>query len=128
MANWLSPLHTARYAIARGDLSPTPIQALGITNQRETMSLWNRRTGQPQHHAIVWQDRRTEPLCQQFKAQGAQDKVHAKTGLRLDPYFSGSKLRWLLGHVPGPRAVGRKIAEPAGHPAQRLDRCLPQGR
>jgi glycerol kinase len=104
MAIWQSQLHTARRALSDGGLTPTNIRALGITNQRETTVLWHRRTGQPLHNAIVWQDRRTEPLCQQLKAQGAETWVQAKTGLRLDPYFSGTKLRWLLDHVPGARA------------------------
>ena len=104
MAIWQSQLHTARRALSDGGLTPTNIRALGITNQRETTVLWHRRTGQPLHNAIVWQDRRTEPLCQQLKAQGAETWIQAKTGLRLDPYFSGTKLRWLLDHVPGARA------------------------
>jgi glycerol kinase len=104
MAIWQSQLHTARRALSDGGLTPTDIRALGITNQRETTVLWHRRTGQPLHNAIVWQDRRTEPLCQQLKAQGAETWIQAKTGLRLDPYFSGTKLRWLLDHVPGARA------------------------
>jgi glycerol kinase len=104
MAIWQSQLDTARQALIQGGLTPADIRGLGITNQRETTVLWHRRTGQPLHHAIVWQDRRTEPLCEALKAQGAQAWVQAKTGLRLDPYFSGTKLRWLLDHVPGARA------------------------
>ena len=103
-AIWQSQLATARAALTQGGLRPADIRGLGITNQRETTVLWHRRTGQPLHHAIVWQDRRTEPLCQQLKAQGAEALVQAKTGLRLDPYFSGTKLRWLLDNVPGARA------------------------
>ncbi|MEY4507380.1 MAG: hypothetical protein RL297_1958 [Pseudomonadota bacterium] len=103
-AIWESQLATAREALHNGGLTPADICALGITNQRETTVLWHRRTGRPLHNAIVWQDRRTEPLCQQLKAQGAEAWVQAKTGLRLDPYFSGTKLRWLLDHVPGARA------------------------
>ncbi len=104
MAIWHSQLETARQALRAGGLKPADIRGLGITNQRETTVLWNRRTGQPLHHAIVWQDRRTEALCETLKAQGHEDLVRAKTGLRLDPYFSGTKLRWLLDHVPGARA------------------------
>jgi glycerol kinase len=104
MAIWHSQLATAREALAQGGLSPADIRGLGITNQRETTVLWHRRTGQPLHHAIVWQDRRTEALCQQLQTQGAEALVQARTGLRLDPYFSGTKLRWLLDNVPGARA------------------------
>ncbi len=103
-AIWQSQLATARQALQQGGLSPADIAGLGITNQRETTLLWHRRTGQPLHHAIVWQDRRTEPLCQQLQDQGAEALVQARTGLRLDPYFSGTKLRWLLDNVPGARA------------------------
>ena len=81
MAIWQSQLDTARQALAEGGLTPADIQGLGITNQRETTVLWHRRTGQPLHNAIVWQDRRTEPLCQQLKDQGAEDGVQAKTCL-----------------------------------------------
>ena len=104
MAIWHSQLDTARQALQAGGLRPADIRGLGITNQRETTVLWNRRTGQPLHHAIVWQDRRTEALCETLKAQGHEALVRAKTGLRLDPYFSATKLRWLLDHVPGARA------------------------
>ena len=104
MAIWHSQLATAREALSRGGLAPGDIRGLGITNQRETTVLWHRRTGQPLHHAIVWQDRRTEALCQQLQNQGAEALVQSRTGLRLDPYFSGTKLRWLLDHVPGARA------------------------
>ncbi len=106
-AIWQSQLDTARRALTEGGLSPSDIRAVGITNQRETTVLWHRRTGQPLHNAIVWQDRRTEPLCVQLKEQGAEEEVQAKTGLRLDPYFSGTKLRWLLDNVPGARALAQ---------------------
>ena len=101
---WHSQLATARQALAQGGLRVQDVRGVGITNQRETTLLWHRRTGQPLHHAIVWQDRRTETLCQQLKAQGHEARVQALTGLRLDPYFSATKLRWLLDHVPGARA------------------------
>lgn len=104
LAIWHSQLTTAREALAKGGLSPIDICGLGITNQRETTVLWHRRTGQPLHHAIVWQDRRTEALCQQLKDEGVEVLVQSRTGLRLDPYFSGTKLRWLLDHVPGARS------------------------
>jgi len=101
MEIWQTQLDTAREALARAGLQGRDIRAIGITNQRETTLLWNRRTGQPVHHAIVWQDRRTEPLCAQLRAQGLEPMVQQATGLRIDPYFSATKLRWLLEHVPG---------------------------
>ena len=105
MAIWQSQLHTAREALRQGGLRPGDVRGVGITNQRETTLLWHRRTGAPLHPAIVWQDRRTEALCQTLQAQGAEAMVQARTGLRLDPYFSGTKLRWLLDQVPGARAM-----------------------
>ena len=99
---WATQLDTARQALAQSGLKAGDIAAIGITNQRETTVLWNRRSGRPVHHAIVWQDRRTEPLCAQLRAtEGVSDQVRRSTGLVIDPYFSGTKLRWLLDHVPG---------------------------
>jgi glycerol kinase len=98
---WSTQLATAREAIARAGLQAGDIRAIGITNQRETTLLWNRRTGRPLHNAIVWQDRRTEPFCAQLRAQGLEPLVQRATGLRIDPYFSATKLRWLLDHVKG---------------------------
>jgi glycerol kinase len=89
-----------RQATARG----ADIKAIGITNQRETTLLWDRRSGRPIHHAIVWQDRRTAGMCNELKALGKEPWVREKTGLVLDAYFSGTKLRWLLDHVKGARA------------------------
>lgn len=80
------------------------IRAIGITNQRETCLFWDRKTGEPIHRALVWQDRRTAPLCQALKAAGKEELVRGKTGLVLDPYFSGTKAAWLLDNVPGARA------------------------
>ena len=76
------------------------IAAIGITNQRETTVVWDRRTGRPVHNAIVWQDRRTAPRCDALRAAGAEKLVRRKTGLVLDPYFTGTKIAWLLEHVP----------------------------
>ena len=104
MALWHSQRDTARQVLAQCGLKPADVRGVGITNQRETTLLWHRRTGQPLHNAIVWQDRRTEALCQQWRAQGLEPLVQQRTGLRLDPYFSASKLRWLLDHIPGARA------------------------
>jgi glycerol kinase len=99
---WATQLDVARQALAHSGLQATDIAAIGITNQRETTVLWNRRSGRPIHHAIVWQDRRTEPLCAQLRArEGFVDEVRRSTGLVIDPYFSGTKLRWLLDHVNG---------------------------
>ncbi len=98
---WRSQLAVAQEALAKSGLTARDIAGIGITNQRETTVLWNRRTGQPVHRAIVWQDRRTEPLCVQLREQGLAEQVRATTGLVIDPYFSGTKLRWLLDHVSG---------------------------
>jgi glycerol kinase len=102
---WNTQLATAREALTQAGLTARDIAAIGITNQRETTVLWNRRTGEPLHNAIVWQDRRTAPECTALKAAGHEPTVQRKTGLRLDPYFSGTKLRWLLDHVDGARAA-----------------------
>ncbi|WP_418117008.1 glycerol kinase GlpK [Variovorax sp. 350MFTsu5.1] len=103
MEIWRSQLATAREVLVKAKLKPTDIHAIGITNQRETTVLWNRATGQPVHHAIVWQDRRAEPLCAQLRDEGMTDTIREKTGLVIDAYFSGTKLRWLLDNVPGAR-------------------------
>jgi glycerol kinase len=84
-------------------VSPARAAALGITNQRETTVVWDRKTGKPIHNAIVWQDRRTASFCDQLKEAGYTDLIRRKTGLVIDAYFSGSKLRWLLDHVEGAR-------------------------
>nr|WP_295082685.1 glycerol kinase GlpK [uncultured Roseateles sp.] len=104
MEIWDSQLATAREALAKAGLVAADISALGLTNQRETTVLWNRQTGLPLHPAIVWQDRRTAALCADLRAQGLTPLVQEKTGLVIDAYFSGSKLKWLLDHVPGARA------------------------
>jgi glycerol kinase len=105
---WATQLATAREALARAGLTAGDIHALGITNQRETTVVWHRATGVPIHHAIVWQDRRTEPLCARLRADGLAPWVQAKTGLVIDPYFSGTKLKWLLDNVPGAREQARR--------------------
>jgi glycerol kinase len=103
MEIWRTQLATAREALARAGLKAGDLRALGITNQRETTLLWNRKTGQPVHHAIVWQDRRGEPMCAQLRQQGHAALIQSRTGLLIDSYFSGTKIRWLLDHVPGVR-------------------------
>ncbi|HKT76437.1 MAG TPA: glycerol kinase GlpK [Sphingobium sp.] len=100
---WRDVLATAREAIARSGVAARDIAAIGITNQRETTLVWDRRTGEPIHRAIVWQDRRTAAYCAELKRDGAEDEVRRRTGLLLDPYFSATKLRWLLDHVEGVR-------------------------
>ncbi|MEP6964287.1 MAG: glycerol kinase GlpK [Polaromonas sp.] len=105
---WRSQLATARQALATAGLKAGDIRALGITNQRETTVVWNRQTGQPIHHAIVWQDRRAEATCARLREQGRQTLIQAKTGLLIDAYFSGTKLKWLLDEVPGARAQAER--------------------
>ena len=104
MEIWRTQLATARDVLAKAGLAARDIRALGITNQRETTVVWNRATGKPIHHAIVWQDRRAEPACVQLREQGMANVIQTKTGLLIDAYFSGTKLKWLLDNVPGARA------------------------
>jgi glycerol kinase len=101
---WSTTLATIRGALAKAGLRGQDLAGIGITNQRETTLLWDRKTGAPLHRAIVWQDRRTADLCARLKAEGHEAMVTERTGLLLDPYFSGTKLAWLLEHVPGARA------------------------
>ena len=105
---WRDTLATAQAAIARAGLGHAQIAAIGIANQRETTVLWDRATGAPIHRAIVWQDRRTAETCHALKADGAGAMVAAKTGLVLDPYFSATKIAWMLDAVPGARARADK--------------------
>ena len=105
---WSSVAGTARGVIERAGVAATSIAAIGITNQRETTLIWDRQTGQPIHNAIVWQDRRTADLCQTLKDQGHEPMVTHRTGLLLDPYFSGTKVKWLLDHIEGARARAEK--------------------
>ncbi len=100
---WRTQLSTAREALAKASISACDVRALGITNQRETTTVWNRRTGLPIHNAIVWQDRRAEPICAQLRERGLAATIQTKTGLLIDAYFSGTKLKWLLDQVPGAR-------------------------
>src|SRR3954470_6386613 len=100
---WDSQLATAREALARAGLAAGDVAALGITNQRETTILWDRRSGLPLANAIVWQDRRTAGACDRLKRAGFENLFRERTGLVLDPYFSGTKLAWLLAEIPGAR-------------------------
>src|SRR3954468_23199386 len=95
---------TAREAVRKANVPLKRLMAVGITNQRETTLLWDRQSGEPLHKAIVWQDRRTAAMCEELRAVGAESLVREKTGLVLDPYFSGTKIAWLLDNVPGARA------------------------
>ena len=104
MEIWRGQLATARQALDMAGLKASEIRAVGITNQRETTVVWHRKTGQPLHHAIVWQDRRAEATCAQLREQGHEALIQSRTGLLIDAYFSGTKLKWLLDHVPGARA------------------------
>ncbi len=108
MEIWTSQLATAREALANGGLKAADIRAIGITNQRETTLVWNRASGAPICNAIVWQDRRTEPICAELRAQGHAELIRKKTGLVIDAYFSGTKLKWMLDTVPGARAAAER--------------------
>ena len=105
-AIWSSQLSVARQALQRARLQPDRLAAVGVTNQRETAILWERDTGRPVSNAIVWQSRISAPICERLKADGYEDAVRAKTGLVLDPYFSGSKITYLLDKHTGLRAGG----------------------
>ena len=101
---WASQIGVAVEALGRAQVRPKDLAAIGITNQRETTIVWDRETGEPIYHAIVWQDRRTADFCERLKAEGAGEAIQVRTGLLIDAYFSASKIRWLLDHVPGARA------------------------
>jgi glycerol kinase len=105
---WARTQSVVREALAKAGLSAADIAAVGITNQRETTLVWNRETGKPYHNAIVWQDTRTDRICNEFAQDGGQDRFRAQTGLPLATYFSGPKIKWLLDNVPG-------LAEDAAH-------------
>lgn len=100
---WRTQLATAREALAKAGIQASQVRAAGITNQRETTVVWHRKTGLPIHNAIVWQDRRTEPACVDLRARGLTTIIQAKTGLLVDAYFSGTKLKWILDKVSGAR-------------------------
>ncbi len=100
---WTSQLSAAVEVLGRAGVRPRDVAALGITNQRETAVVWERATGKPVYNAIVWQDRRTADVCARLVADGAEDEVRGRSGLRLDPYFSGTKVAWILDNVAGAR-------------------------
>ena len=105
---WSSQLATMREALKNANVRAQDIACIGITNQRETTVVWNRKTGQPIYNAIVWQDRRAEPVCAQLRADGHDKLVQSKTGLVIDAYFSGTKLQWILDNVPHARDMADK--------------------
>ncbi|MFN3824838.1 MAG: glycerol kinase GlpK [Pseudorhodobacter sp.] len=100
---WSTVAATARGAVEKAGIDARDIAAIGITNQRETTLIWDRATGEPIHNAIVWQDRRTADICEALKGAGHEPMITGRTGLLLDPYFSATKVKWLLDHVPGAR-------------------------
>ena len=102
---WETQLSVARDAIAKLGISAREIAAIGITNQRETTILWDKRNGKPIYHAIVWQCRRTAPYCDSLQEQGYTEKIREKTGLLIDAYFSATKIRWILQNVPEAKAL-----------------------
>jgi glycerol kinase len=101
---WASTVATVSEALARAKLRAADVAALGLANQRETVVVWERATGAPIHNAVVWQDRRTDAVCASLKAEGLESEITRRTGLLLDPYFSATKLGWILDHVDGARA------------------------
>lgn len=108
MEIWHSQLRTAHQAIKKAGISAKQIAAVGITNQRETTVLWDKNTSEPIYNAIVWQDRRTESLCRKLQSEGLESLVTNKTGLRIDPYFSATKINWLLNNVPHAKTLAQQ--------------------
>lgn len=104
---WDTQLKVAKQVLAENKIHPDQIAAIGITNQRETTVIWNKKTGQPIYNAIVWQDRRTAPICEQLKKDGHTDYISEYTGLVIDAYFSGTKINWILDHVEGARELAK---------------------
>lgn len=111
---WSTVVWAVKEALKNAGRAASDISAIGITNQRETVVIWDKATGEPIHNAIVWQDRRTAKLCEKLKAQGLEEKFSEKTGLLLDPYFSGTKIAWLLDEVKGAREHAEKSELLAG--------------
>jgi glycerol kinase len=105
---WLDTQAVISDVLIKADVSPEQVAAIGISNQRETSVIWDKKTGLPIYKAIVWQSRQTDQICDAWKEKGYEDKVRQKTGLRIDPYFSASKIAWILDHVPGARQKAEK--------------------
>jgi len=108
MEIWQAQINSYKQAMIQAQLNSCEIAGIGITNQRETTVIWERRTGKPIHHAIVWQDRRTADICMRLKEAGLEPMIKAKTGLVIDAYFSATKIQWLLDHVDGARAKAKR--------------------
>lgn len=108
MEIWASQSSTLIEALARADIHSEEVASIGIANQRETTVIWDKSTGKPVYNAIVWQCRRSKAICDELKAQGLEDYVRETTGLLLDPYFSGTKIKWILDNVDGVRARAEK--------------------
>lgn len=125
---WESQLRVARAVLSECDLKPDQISAIGITNQRETVVVWDRATGEPIHRALVWQDRRTSDYCDRLREEGHEDLIRSKTGLVIDPYFSGTKLRWILNNVAGARSRAEAGDLAFGTIDSWLVYCLTEGR
>ncbi len=105
---WARTQEAIQGALAKAGVRPGELLAIGITNQRETTLVWNKNTGEPYHNAIVWQDTRTDAICEALKAEGLEEVFRKKTGLPLSTYFSGPKLKWILDHVPGVREAAER--------------------
>ena len=120
MEIWATTVRALSEAVDAAHIDPKAIAGVGITNQRETAILWDRRTGQPVYNAIVWQCRRTAPLAEQLIVDGYEEEIRAKTGLTPDPYFSGTKIRWILDNVSG----AHEAAEAGELMFGTIDTCL----
>ena len=105
---WLSQLAVAREAISASGNERTDVAAIGIANQRETIVVWERESGNPIYNAIVWQDRRTADVCDRLRQQGNAERIQVKTGLVIDAYFSATKIEWILDNVPGAKAKAER--------------------
>lgn len=105
---WESQLSVAKEAIDKAGIQPNEIAGIGITNQRETTVVWNRKTGKPIYNAIVWQDRRTSDYCEGLKKENFEQTFSSKTGLLIDAYFSGTKVNWILNNVDGAKGLAQK--------------------
>ncbi|HDP55455.1 MAG TPA: glycerol kinase GlpK, partial [Bacteroidetes bacterium] len=105
---WSSQVAVAAEAMSKISINGTHLQGIGITNQRETTIVWDKKTGEPVYNAIVWQDRRTSAYCDELKEKGLAETIRSKTGLVIDAYFSGTKVKWILDNVPGARAKAKK--------------------
>ena len=107
---WISVLSCMATCVQNAGIDPSEVAAIGITNQRETTIVWNKETNLPIYHAIVWQSRQTSEICDRLKEKGYDDLFRSKTGLRIDPYFSGTKIRWILDHVDGARNLPNRAS------------------